>query len=110
MQENEILENTHRVLRRLRLNAEEPLTQEAIANAICIHKSSYNQLETGKRNMYILDIIRIAHFYGITMSALAALLERTPDEVERIGRLQLELDAALKENTELKLELDRFKQ
>lgn len=106
-QEQYIIDNSARVLRRLRLDATEKITQEQVATAMKIVSTGYNHLENGTRKLYLLDMIRIAAFYNMKLSDLAALLQQSPAELEKIKQLQLELDEALKQNAWLKMELEK---
>lgn len=107
--EQEITENANRVLRRLRLDGDN-ITQTQVAEAIGMLLSSYNRIESGKQKLYLLDMVRIANFYEISLSHLAELIQQSPAELDQVKRLQIELDSALKEIAYLKTEFERVKQ
>ena len=100
--EKEILANWPSVLKKLRLTKDGGLKQDNVANEVKLHVSSYNQLEKGKRLLYLPEMIRIANFYDMKLSDFAALIQRSPAELDKISQLQAELDESLKQNAWLK--------
>lgn len=107
--ENEIVANAQRVLKRLRLDAGN-ITQGKVAEAIIMSASTYNRVENGNQKLYLLDMVRIANFYNISMSQLGEMIQHSPAELSLIKQLQLKLDESLKEVAYLKDRLENFKQ
>lgn len=46
-------------------------SQQQIANALGIERSTYAYLENGKTHLYFDDAIRIAQIFGVSLDALA---------------------------------------
>lgn len=106
-EEHKILENSRLVLRNLRFKNGD-LPAYIVAGAINLQPTNYSQMEKGKRQIYLLDMIRLAKFYNIPLSQLAELIQMSPVEMGIMEQLQVKLDAALEENAALKKRIESF--
>ncbi len=52
------------------LRAESGMSQEAFANAIGMDRSYYASIETGRRNVTLANMAKIAAGFGVTLSVL----------------------------------------
>ena len=71
--------DTNELARRLRQAREEAgISQQEVADAIGIHRTSVTQLETGNRSVSTLELTKLAALYGRDVTWL--LSERAPEE------------------------------
>jgi len=75
--EEKILQTLGEKLRALRL--ERGLTQESLAHDAGFSRSYYNEIETGKRNISLLNLCRLASYLNVE---LVELVEEIPIKAE----------------------------
>lgn len=105
-----MLNGTVNVAERLRvLRASKRYSQSEVANSTGMSLSSYQSYENGKREPKSDSLVKLAKFYGVTISALLGLeepSEKSSPPSGNLGREQLREIFEKLNNDELKKLLD----
>jgi len=55
------------------LREDSDLTQEQLVHALGMHKTTYTNYEQGKREIPFALVIRLAHFYNVSINYIAGI-------------------------------------
>lgn len=103
MKKHELIDSVAYEIRRLRLATGQ--NQSEAARAMDRNVAIYNRIESGKKELTLSELFELCAFFGVKPSAIVSRVEGSPEELDRLRKLEVQVDELTKVNCYLRSEL-----